>query len=72
MNIITLKTDGAIAENGKIIQNDPWQFLSYQIQLEEGYTLRSFLRMCDRYAEFVRLNAFLPDCLQRYRACPKR
>jgi len=72
MNKITLKTDGSIAENGKIVQNDPLRFLSYQIHLEEGYTLRSFLRMCARYAVLARLNAFLPDCLQRYRACPKR
>jgi hypothetical protein len=71
MNQITLKNDGDFAENSKIVQNDPLRFLSYQIHLEEGYTLRSFFRMFEKYALLARLSVFLPDCLERYTASPR-
>jgi hypothetical protein len=71
MNTLTLKKNGTLAQNGTIVQNDPLPFLSCQIRLEDGYTLRSFFQMCERYTVLVRLNAFLPDCLQRYQASPK-
>jgi hypothetical protein len=67
---ITLKNDGAIAENNTPVTSGPLIFLGYQVELEKDYTLRGFFRMFDQYALLAKLNAFLPDCRQRYRACP--
>jgi hypothetical protein len=67
---ITLQNDGTIAENGKPVAGDALMFLSYQVELEKDYTLRGFFRMFEKYGLLAKLNAFLPDCLQRYRACP--
>jgi len=68
---ITLKNDGAIVENNRSAAGDPLIFLSYRLELEKDYTLRGFFRMLEKYAPLVKLNAFSPDCLQRYRACPE-
>ena len=70
MNLITLKNDGSFAENDKAVESDPLMFLSYQIDLGKGYTLRSFFRMFEKYALLAKLNPFLPDCLQQYLASP--
>ena len=72
MNLITLKNDGSFVENNKAVESDPLMFLSYQVDLGEGYTLRSFFQMFEKYALFAKLNSFLPDCLQQYMASPKR
>ncbi len=70
MNRITLKTDGYIAQGGRIVHDNPLMLLSCAVELETGFTLRSFFRMVERYDVLTKLSAFLPDCLARYRACP--
>lgn len=45
-------------------------FLSHPVDLDSGFTLRSFFRMVERYELLTKLSAFLPDCVSRYRACP--
>ena len=67
---ITLKNDGAIVENNKPVTGDALMFLGYRVELEKDYTLRGFFRMFEQYALLAKLNAFLPDCLQRFRTCP--
>ena len=67
---ITLKNDGTILENNAPVKGEVLMFLGYRVELEEGYTLRGFFRMFEKYAPLAKLNAFLTDCLQRYRACP--
>jgi len=67
---ITLINDGTIAENNQPVAGDALMFLGYRVELEQDYTLRGFFRMFEKYELLAKLNAFLPDCLQRYRACP--
>jgi len=69
MNAVTLKKDGSINLNGKIVATDALDLLSFQIALEEAFTLRSFFKMLDKYALLVKLNAFFPSCIEQYRSC---
>jgi len=71
MNQITLQNDGSIIENKKIVPSDSLMILGCQVELAQGYTLRSFFQMFEKYVLLARLNAFVADCLQRYRNCPK-
>jgi len=70
MNAVTLKINGAIDHNGASVKSDILSYLSSQIQLEAGYTLRSFFQMFDQYSLLVDLNKFFPECRQQYRQCP--
>jgi len=71
VNQIILLNDGSILEGNEIITGDPLRLLSCRIELEGGYTLRSFFGLFEKYAVMVRLNAFVADCMQRFTACPK-
>ena len=71
MNTITLKRDGSLADKGEILKTDPLMYLNYRVELERGYSLRSFFRMFSGEPLLLRLNAFLPGCMQQYRACPQ-
>lgn len=70
MNAVTLKINGAIDHNGTSVKSDILSYLSSQITLEAGYTLRSFFKMIDQYSLLVDLNNFFPECRQQYRQCP--
>jgi len=70
MNAVTLKINGAIDHNGTSVKSDILSYLSSQIQLESGYTLRSFFQMLDQYRLLVDLNTFFPECTEQYRLCP--
>jgi hypothetical protein len=71
VNQITLLNDGSIIESNKIVPGDSLMILGCQVELEQGYTLRSFFRMFEKYALLVKLDAFVADCRQRYLRCPK-
>jgi hypothetical protein len=70
MNTVLLKSSGEILTDGDRPAPNPLACLGHQVRLGEGYTLRSFFRMIERYPVFSQLNAFLPECLELYRACP--
>jgi len=70
MNQITLLNDGSIIESNKIVPGDSLMILGCQVELGQGYTLRSFFRMFEKYALLVKLDAFVADCIQRYLKCP--
>jgi len=70
MNAVTLKWNGSIYHNGRKLASDILNFLSSQIALEEGYTLRSFFQMLDLYTLLADLNAFFRSCTEQYRRCP--
>jgi hypothetical protein len=70
MNTVILKSDGALAQDDKTIAADPLIYLGHKVDLEQDYTLRSFFKMVARYPIFTQLNAFMPECLQQYQACP--
>ena len=70
MNIVKLTSDGVLFQDSRAVDDDPLPLLGHKVELETGYTLRSFFRMIERYRPFGKLNAFIPECLQQYRACP--
>ena len=71
MNSITLNKDGSINQYGKTVNSTALNLLSYQIILEEGYSLRSFFEMLGRYTLFAELSAFFPMYTELYHNCPK-
>jgi len=71
LNRITLLPDGDIRYDRHIVRSDVLGQLSCQIELEEGYTLRSFFGMLERYPVLAELNAFFPTYQAQYRACPR-
>ena len=71
MNDVTLKKDGSIDLNGKVAATDGLDLLSFQIALEETYSLRSFFKMLENYMQFAKLNAFFPSQTEHYRSCPE-
>ena len=72
MNAVTLKKDGSIHLNGKAVGSDGLDLLSFQVALEESYTLRSFFKMLGKYTLFAKLNAFFPAYTEQYRSCPEQ
>lgn len=72
MNRIQLHPDGSIAHNGQPVTEDPLVFLGFQVDLADGYTLRSFFTMLQTYPLLARLNPFSASCMEQYRACPKQ
>jgi hypothetical protein len=72
MYVLSLKKDGAIYHKEKAVDSDVLKVLSYQIGLEDHYTLRSFFEMVEKYELLGRLNAFLPTCIEQYLDCPEQ
>jgi len=72
MYAVTLKKKGFIIHNQKTVESDALMLLSFQITLEEGYSLRSFFQMIDKYTVLARLNWFFPTCTEEYRTCPSK
>ena len=70
MNTVTLKTDGTIHRNGTPVGSDGLDCLSFQVTLEEPYTLRSFFRMLEQYTLLAKLNAFASPYIEQYHSCP--
>ena len=72
MNAVTLKKDGTINLHEKTVATDALDLLSFQITLEDAYTLRSFFKMLDKYSLLSRLNAFFPSYIEQYHRCPEQ
>ena len=70
MNEVTLKRNGFVDHNETRVESGILRFLSSQVKLETGYTLRSFFQMLDRYSLLVDLNTFFPTYAEQYRNCP--
>ena len=70
MYAVSLKRDGTIHYKQNAVDSDVLQYLSYQIKLEEDYTLRSFFEMIDKYALLGKLNCFFPTYIEQYLDCP--
>ena len=69
---LSLKKDGAIYHKDSVVDSEVLKYLSYQIGLEDPYTLRSFFEMVEKYELLGRLNSFLPTCIEQYLNCPQR
>ena len=70
MNQVTLKKNGWVDHHNTKVESGILRFLSSQIKLEDGYTLRSFFQMLDQYRLLVDLNTFFPTYTEQYRKCP--
>jgi hypothetical protein len=70
MNTVTLKRDGSILRDGKIVETEPLVCLSYQVDLGKDYLLRSYFRTLEKYPLLAKLNVFFPSYLEQYLACP--
>ncbi len=71
MHQVTLIPDGTLVHEGRGVDTEPLVFLSYQVLLGEGYTLRSYFRMFEKYPVFQKLNAFFPSYMTQYRSSPE-
>ncbi len=72
MYVLTLKTDGGIFHKQRAVDSDVLKYLSYQIGLDDRYTLRSFFKMVAKYQLLGRLNSYLPTCIEQYLNCPEQ
>ena len=69
---VSLKRDGAIHYKQRAVVSEVLKYLSYQITLEEAYTLRSFFEMINQYKLLGKLNSFFPTYIEQYAACPEQ
>lgn len=66
MNPIILNTDGTIENVPSGNQPALLACLARQVELAQGYTLRSFFRTLETYGALIHLNAFFPDMLDQF------
>jgi len=71
MNRVTLTRKGEILHEGKLVETEPLMFLGFETLLEEGFTLRSFFRIFEKYTQLQKLNAFFSSYMDQYRSSPK-
>lgn len=66
-----------LARNGMLIADtgseiaEPLSALTGKVQLESGYTLRSFIEMLQRYPAFQAMSVFIPPLLEESAGCPQ-
>ena len=72
MYVLSLKKNGTIHYKQSALDGEVLKYLSFQIGLEEAYTLRSFFEMIAKYELLGHLNAFLPTCIEQYLKCPQQ
>lgn len=70
MNAVTLNKNGSVAHQGNRVKSNILGLLSSQIELDEGYSLRSFFQMLDRYRLLIDLSSFFPTYTEQYHSCP--
>lgn len=71
MNTITITNDGSVICNGKKAENEILPYLSYKVELEEGFTLKSYFRMIQQYPVLEKLNPFFSSFMQQYHTSPE-
>lgn len=72
MNRVTLKKDGLITHNRGTVGSDLLKILNYQVDLEKGYSLRSWFEMLRKYPLLENMNDFFPLFQDQYQACPEK
>jgi len=70
---LLLKENGYITKNNNILEDDPdiLEFLQFPIKLEEGYTLRNFFEMIEKYTYLQYLNPYFNDYIEEYNFSPQ-
>ncbi|MCP4111277.1 MAG: hypothetical protein GY749_38080 [Desulfobacteraceae bacterium] len=72
MNTIILKSEGSIFLNRELLDGGiPLKMLGYQVEIENGYSLRSLFEMIGKYPVLSELNDFFPSYMEEYSACPE-
>ncbi len=71
MNEVLLEKGGAIVHKGRAVENDPLLYLGARVEIEAGFTLRSFFELLGRYPILSGLNPFLGSYLEQYRGSPR-
>jgi hypothetical protein len=67
MNDVFLEKSGSIVHKGKVVEGDPLLYLGARVDIEMGFTLRSFFELLLRYPILSGLNSFLASYLEQYR-----
>ena len=70
MDHVTLDVDGVIKEGSTEAGRGPLRHLCRSVSLQDGFLLRSYFKMLERYPELGELNDFFPDFLNIYRTTP--
>jgi hypothetical protein len=70
MNTILMRADGSLEVNRKTVDNQPLKYLNAGVELESGYSLRSFFRMLKRYPELPGLNEFSANLVEQVDQSP--
>lgn len=71
MNNITLNKNGLIALNRETVGPDLLKVLNYKVDLEKGYSLRSWFEMLGKYPMLEKMNDFFPLIRDQYQTCPE-
>ena len=71
MDLVHLNIDGTINTIRKGDRAALLACLARQVELPQGYILRSFFRMLENHDAMVHLNAFFPDLLDQFRRGPE-
>jgi hypothetical protein len=66
MESVRLNSDGTIDEVPKKDQAALLACLARQVELAQGYSLRSFFKMLEAHEALIHLNAFIPDLLEQF------
>lgn len=70
MNEVLLERGGAIVHKGRVVENNPLPHLGAKVELQTGFTLRSFFELLVRYPILCDLNSFLGSYPGQYRGSP--
>jgi hypothetical protein len=70
MQTVYLNSNGSIEDVRQGNQPALLACLARRVELDPGYTLRSFFRMLERHETLADLNTFFPDLLDQYRRGP--
>lgn len=65
MNKVILKHSGELQDQRGHPAADPLAVLGSRLELEDGFSLRGFLRMLNRYPDLQRLSSFLPGLAEK-------
>ncbi len=72
MDIVRLNVDGKITGVGQGELTALLSTFAKPVELETGYTLRSFFKMLDTYESLVHLNPFFSDLLEQFHKGPTK
>jgi hypothetical protein len=67
LGLITCKVDN---KDYPIREDNIFNFFDENVTLEEGFTLRSYFKMVERYPLLQKFDCYFPEYIREYRECP--